>query len=110
MSNYSFEGTPVPIVPSLGNSWVDYGAGFTGAQYYKDKTGLVTIEGVIKDGTDGTVFTLPAGFRPSGNLMFINWSAGGAFRIDVESDGDVVFTSSNSFFSTLAGVQFYATQ
>ena len=85
--------------PSLLNSWVNYAAGYQAARYRKDSNGIVHIEGTIKTGTTtaGTVlFALPAAYRPPANLIFAGMTytggggAMGAFRLDVESGGNVV--------------------
>jgi hypothetical protein len=99
---------PAVQTPTLGNSWVGYGGGYGGPRYYKAPDGRVTIEGMAQSGTDGTIFTLLAGFRPADKLVFVCWSGGGAYRVDVEADGDVVLTGSNSTFSSLAGISFFA--
>lgn len=54
------------IAPTLLNSWVNFGGGYSTVGYRKVGS-LVTIRGLVKGGvtTDGTeIFTLPAGFRP----------------------------------------------
>lgn len=101
--------TPSVLIPSLSNSWINYGSGYGGCRYYKDHNGLVTIEGLIQAGVDGTLFTLLPGYRPADTLMFACWSGGGAYRVTVDSAGAVVLSGSNTVFSSLAGIQFYAT-
>lgn len=59
-------------LPTLLNSWVDYGSDFQGATYVQDSIGRVYIEGLIKNGvnTDGTViFNLPANLAPPQYLL-----------------------------------------
>jgi hypothetical protein len=102
------ETTPAAQIPGLGLGWIGYGGGFQSPRYYRSLDKLVTIEGLMQSGTDGTVFTLLAGYRPAADLMFICWSGGGAYRVDVQSDGDVVLSGSNTVFSSLAGISFYA--
>lgn len=99
---------PAVQLPSLGNDWIAYGSGFAGPRYYRDAHGLVTVEGLMQAGSDGVVFTLLPGHRPADSLMFCCWSGGGAYRVDVRSDGEVEVHASNSVFSSLSGIQFYA--
>lgn len=79
------------VTPSLSNSWTDFGSGYQGARYCKDALGWVHVEGLVKDGSPdtATIFTLPAGYRPAGSLIFASWNASGAARITVGSDGQV---------------------
>ncbi len=45
------------------------------AGYYKDHEGIVHLVGLVKSGTAGAIFRLPAGFRPAGGLVeFFNQS------------------------------------
>lgn len=99
---------PAANVPSLALGWIGYGGGFGRPRYYKTPDGRVTIEGLMQAGTDGTVFTLLAGFRPANTLMFGCWSGGGAYRVDVNAAGDVILSGSNAVFSSLSGVSFFA--
>lgn len=101
------------LIPALNSPWINYGSGFGGCRYYKDATGLVTIEGLIQattgSPTTGVVlFTLLPGYRPPDTIMFSTWSGGGACRIDVQSNGDVVMQGGNTVFTSLSGLQFYA--
>lgn len=110
----TFDGTvwgddkPATNTPTLGNSWIGYGGGFGSPRYFRTPDGRVTIEGLMQAGTDGTVFTLLAGFRPPDKLMFACWSGGGAYRVDVDVNGDVILSGSNTVFSSLSGISFIA--
>lgn len=99
---------PAVQTPALGNSWIGYGGGYGSPRYYKTPDGRVTIEGLMQAGADGTVFTLLPGFRPADRLMFGCWSGGGAYRVDVDANGDVILTGSNTVFSSLSGISFFA--
>jgi hypothetical protein len=100
--------SPAAQVPTLGGSWVGYGGGYAGPRYYKAADGLVTIEGMAQSGADGTLFTLLSGYRPAARLVFCCWSGGGAYRVDVDTNGDVILTGSDTVFSSLAGISFFA--
>jgi hypothetical protein len=68
-----------PGAPAMAPGWGNYGSPYPQLRFTK-RSGVVYIEGVVKTGTLGTtVFTLPAGYRPNGQLYFIapsNTSAG----------------------------------
>jgi len=54
--------------PAFQNGWGNFGASAQGLAYGKDSQGFLHIIGSITDSTpaqNGTVFTLPTGFRPS---------------------------------------------
>lgn len=88
--------------PAFANSWVNYSALRT--RFIKDASGVVHIEGLVKDGTVGstnTVFTLPVGYRPTnGNLLFATDSNSAFGRLSVLTDGRLVpYAGNNTFFS-----------
>lgn len=98
-------------VPTLALGWIGLGGAWQNPRYRRAKDGLVTIEGAMQHATeaaDGVIFTLLEGYRPDADLIFIGYSAGGPYRINVQADGDVEVASSNMLFSSFAGVQFYA--
>lgn len=75
--------------PTLLNSWVNYGSGQRDTVYSKDATGVIRVQGLVKNGTGG-IFTLPTGMRPAGTLRFFARSGlSGLALIDVEPDGTV---------------------
>ena len=71
--------------------------GDEGLSFYKDPWGTVHLQGnaATSSGTDnGTIFTLPPGYRPAGNLYFSVYGAGGAEYIVVDASGNVsLFTA-----------------
>lgn len=108
---------PAKIAVTYQNSWVDWGAPYQGARYWRDKNGVVHIDGLIKSGSvtaTATIFTLPAGYRPAANLIFMVGSGAGfaASRLDVLPSGAVQVGAagwSNSLAS-ISGVSFKAEQ
>lgn len=88
---------------SLLNSWVNFGSGFSTAQFIKHPGGLVEVKGFIKDGTatTGTVLaTLPVGFRPAEGRVFGTISNNLIGRVDVQADGDITIeVGTNTSFS-----------
>jgi len=88
--------------PAFANSWVNAGSPWMVACFTKDNLGYVHIWGFVKSGTataGTTIFTLPAGYRPSAHLTFAcisNSLFGGGY---VLSDGRVqIQTGSNTNF------------
>jgi len=103
-SGGSIEAEGWTVVGSLGGFWVDYGAGFQGARYRITPDGTVHIQGLIKNGTPPTtLFTLPAGYRPAKQLIFLTFAYGGAVgRLDVKANGDVYLASGSTVYTSLA--------
>ncbi|MBL0336866.1 MAG: hypothetical protein IPP73_16540 [Chitinophagaceae bacterium] len=101
----------VVINPILSNSWVNYGSGYADAGYWKDKEGVVHLQGLIKSGITSTgtlLFQLPVGYRPSGGrLIFTADNAGVQGRVDVLADGQVLLmTATSNAFLNLTGITF----
>jgi len=81
--------------PTLLNSWVTNSATEI-PTFYKDLSGTVFINGVVKSGTTtfGTaIFQLPGGFRPANNILSSQFSNNGTSNIPayigVDGDGKV---------------------
>ena len=85
----------------LGAGWSLYGGGYTPPQYRKIGD-VVTLRGLAHSTTSALLIgTLPAGYRPPGNLMGVVWATWGAstpyraaLRLDVFTDGTVRFDAS----------------
>ncbi len=87
--------------PAFENSWVNFG-GVEVTAAFRRVGDVVQIQGTVKSGTiTAAVFTLPAEYRPSGDLIFAtDTSVTTHARLDVESDGSVVAkTGSNAYYS-----------
>lgn len=114
-------------VPYAGGMRAYNGSPFGNLSYYKDATGVVHLTGLACEdsGTGCTsgislsgtqfIFTLPAGFRPSRQLVFTTLSAAGAnyfhTRIDVTTDGVVKMVApptGGGDWVSLDGVSFLA--
>jgi hypothetical protein len=88
------------VSPTLLNSWVNWGSPYQGLQYRKVGD-IVHLRGLVKFGTVATtIFTLPSGFRPPADLMYLTLGDGAAVaRFDVKSSGNVDHVSgSNTAF------------
>lgn len=93
------------------NGWTDYHPAWSGAEFTKTSAGVVMMRGMIKAGTttSGTVIcTLPSGFRPdNGTLIFFTATAGTtAGRLDVETDGDILYRVGHASWESLSAITF----
>jgi len=114
---------PVTTVTSFTSAGcVPFGNGFAAPAYWRDGTGEVHLSGKVGwtggEGCAGTMFVLPAGFRPAGTESFaVNCtSSNDRCRIDIGPDGsvEVLTPSGHDVLSiedvSLSGVTFLATQ
>jgi hypothetical protein len=88
--------------PAFQGAWVNYDtAVYRGLRYWKDPTGMVHIEGVVKTGAvPSTIFILPAGYRPGAALAFAAHTNSGHGQVDVAATGNVVAqTGGNTLFA-----------
>jgi hypothetical protein len=96
---------------ALVNGWVNYGGAFGPAQYRAMADGSTMLRGMVKSGV-GTIFTLPGGYTPPFQEIFLVQSTTGTARIDINANGVVNITyqtgGSNAFVS-LAGIRFSCT-
>lgn len=98
--------------PSLNAPWTNYGETFANAAYRKDGN-RVQLRGLVKAGASGSViFTLPAGFRPSAQQIYVaNCDAATPARVDIRSNGEVIVSQSPTGTLgelSLDGVAFFA--
>jgi hypothetical protein len=104
------------IAPALVNGWANIGPDASNwhapAGYWKDNAGVVHLRGTLVSGSSATatMFTLPVGYRPAGNLMWTGLSASGAnCRVEVHSDGVVMgWTGASTTWTCFNGMHFYA--
>lgn len=106
--------TDIVYFASLQNSWVDFDATIYGqAQYYKTKSGIVYVDGLIKNGvtTNGTtLFTLPVGFRPMQQQIFAAIAGNALCRMDVFPTGVVqVAVGASASYMSFNTIRFTAT-
>lgn len=84
--------TPTFTAPTLGTGWAYWGSGAQ-AGYTKLVGEMVVLKGLLKGGASGsTIFTLPAGSRPSELHLFRCVYSNSTARVDVQADGQVVAT------------------
>jgi hypothetical protein len=97
--------------PTLLNSWLNFGAPYCNAGYWKDGFGRVHLKGLVKSGTiPADVFVLPAGYRPGTQLVFSCVSMNASNRVDVLANGSVNIQSGNNGWASLDGIIFRAEQ
>lgn len=79
--------------PSFANSWHNNSSSDAPVGFFKDRDGLVHIQGVVSGGTIGAstyVFILPAGYIPSGTVNLpATGNGGAAAQVRITSDGKV---------------------
>jgi hypothetical protein len=97
--------------PGFEDSWVNFAGGYFDAAYAKDdRRQTVLLRGLVKDGTiSGTIFTLPAGFRPPATAgPYTAWSQGGtpASMIEVTTAGEVNIFGGNNGGVSLWQIEF----
>ncbi len=91
-------------------TWVPYSTSYKPA-YTKSADGLVTLKGLVKSGALSSVITnLPPGYRPAKQTL-LNTASNGVFaRIDVLSNGDIMFYAGDPGWVSFDGIVFYADQ
>lgn len=74
----------------LQNSWVAYGSGYY-TPAYQVQNGKVYLRGMTKNGTSGTIATLPAGARPGATRLCSTTTSPNVFqRVDITSSGVIL--------------------
>lgn len=96
------------VTPSLGTGWAGFDAGggsnYGFPQYYKDSLGFVHFRGLAKNttgaannsGTNGIIFTLPAGLRPIQTMRMVAPVADVFGEVDIKNDGTVIISGPTS--------------
>lgn len=95
--------------PAFQNSWTNYGGSYAWAAFWKDPLGRVYLEGLIAGGlVNNTVFTLPSGYRPAGQIPFGVENTGVHGRVDVNANGTVVVVGGSNAYVSLNNISFRA--
>lgn len=106
-----FDLRPVWLNPAFINNWSAAGVPYDTPGFCIDR-GVVFLKGVIKNTSlISSIFTLPLGYRPSGNRMFMVstfdtnpiWTPG---YLTINSTGLVALNSGRFNFVSLDGVNF----
>jgi len=107
--NPDFIVTETINAPTLLNSWVNYGGSRKEAGYWKDKEGMVHLEGVIKSGTTTSptiLFNLPAGYRTSARERFATIADSAFASLFIDSDGNVYYESGGNGEFSISNISF----
>jgi hypothetical protein len=104
-----------PIAPTFAAGWANYPSN-SPASYWKDAWGIVHLRGHVSQtlgGPNGTIFTLPEGYRPPTHHIFAvaTGEPFAAGRIDVGTDGQVARyfgTTGEPDYTSLDTIQFRA--
>lgn len=92
--------------PTLLNSWVNGGVGFSTAGYWKDPHGLVHLRGHINGGGTGSqAFSLPPDYRPEFGMLVHAFSDA---LVEVLSTGSVSIAWTGTSDTILDGITFRA--
>ena len=78
--------------PGFENGWKNVGEGFAHASFYLDPIGRVHMKGNVSGGTlEKSVFTLPVGYRPPEQLVFVVATGTvSSAEVEVLSNGEVL--------------------
>ena len=93
--------------PQFASGW-NGDPNFGPISFYKDREGVVHLEGLaVGNGSGFVVFTLPVGYRPEKRRFFVNFGTSGqAQDVYVDANGEVF--SSDEFEISLNGITFRA--
>jgi len=82
---------------NFGTGWVNHGLGWTTGQVKKFGD-MVFVRGLVfrSSGVGTLIATLPVGYRPSSTIMFHSMSNDVICRMDVNSSGQISYTSGGS--------------
>ena len=97
--------------PPFAEEWENGAPGLTPISFYKDREGVVHLEGLAdSDNLGDLVFTLPSGYRPNGDQLFETFGypngAGAAQLVAIKASGQV--HAGNSLEVSLSGITFRA--
>ena len=103
------------IHPYFLNGWTNFESEFENVEIFKNKDGLVTINGLVKGDYSKIIFRLPEGWKPKKQLIFSVSSDNISRRLDINSNGELflntngdVGTVTGSGWVSLSGITFYA--
>jgi hypothetical protein len=74
--------------PTFAGAWANFGGTYAKAGYRLEAPDIVRIVGLVKSGT-GNIFTLPVGYRPTGNHMIATDGNDAFAAFDVMATGAV---------------------
>ena len=95
-------------IPTLLNSWQNYGGSFNRIGYFKDSQGIVHLKGLVRNGTSNLIFNLPSGYRPSGTEIYVVIAGNAIGRVDINSSGAVSRVVGSATYISLDSITFRA--
>lgn len=97
--------------PAFENSWVNFDAPTQQTATFRRIGDRVYVRGLVKNGTNNTMFTLPVGYRPLSNqsVRFVVVANGGYGQVEVNAAGNIVFQAGSNGYVDLSPVQFSVT-
>ncbi len=99
--------------PTLLNGWVNSGTIYADAGFYKDKSGVVRLQGLVKNGSiagNTILLKLPVGYRPSATLAFTLSNNASFADCYIDGNGDVRIFPNNNVWLSLSNISFRAMQ
>lgn len=98
--------------PTLQNSWAQFESEALPCRYRIARDGRVTFRGAVSKASGAsltTIFTLPVGYRPTQEMVFLVDLGGSPDFISVKANGEVKYAGGSSAvsFLILDGVSFY---
>ena len=103
------------IHPYFLNGWANFEDRFENIEIFKNRDGLVTLNGLIKGDYSKIIFKLPEGWKPKKQLIFSVCSDETSRRLDINSNGELFLnhsgntgTVTGSGWVSLSGISFYA--
>ena len=92
---------------SFGSGWASFGIGFNNGEY-KKVGDIVFLRGLVArtSGVGTTIATLPSGYRPSAQCVFITNATDAFGRVDVQTDGVILLNNGTPTYVQLDGLSF----
>lgn len=92
---------------SFGSGWANYGGAYQTGQY-KKVGDLVLLRGLVArtSGVGTTIATLPSGYRPLAQCLYIMNTDTGVGRLDIQTDGQIIATAGGTGWVQLDNLSF----
>ncbi len=101
--------------PGFQSGWINFENAYNDAAYFRDKSGIVHLKGLVRDGANATIiFTLPTGYKPEKRELHVVATGDDpraqAGRCDIAANGDVIAQrkSPAGVWFSLDGIKFKA--
>ena len=94
--------------PGFQNGWGNWSVNWSSCAFFKDLSGVVHLKGVVSGGSpvSGTIYTLPAGYRPPKNAAFAVSNNAAFGEVTVLANGNVALSAGVNTYVTLDGITF----